>query len=92
MVFPLADVESPAAHGVQAADGEGRSRLLNPGAAWPNKRWPPERFGEVAAFLRDVRGLRSVVLWGPGDEELAAAVVRASNGAASARRRPALPI
>ena len=33
--------------------------LINPGAAWPNKRWPPERFGEVAAFLRDVRGLRS---------------------------------
>ena len=32
--------------------GRRRSRLINPGAAWPNKRWPPERFGELAAFLR----------------------------------------
>ena len=23
--------------------------LINPGAAWPNKQWPPERFGGVAA-------------------------------------------
>ena len=28
------------------------SRLINPGAAWPNKRWPPDRFGELASFLR----------------------------------------
>jgi len=37
---------------------------VNPGAAWPNKRWPAERFGEVAAFIRDVRGLPVFVLWG----------------------------
>src|SRR5262249_4550950 len=24
--------------------------LINPGAAWPNKRWPPERFGALASF------------------------------------------
>jgi ADP-heptose:LPS heptosyltransferase len=58
--------------------------LLNPGAAWPNKRWPPERFGALAAAIRERRGLRSVVLWGPGEEALAAAVVDASRG----RRRP----
>src|SRR5262249_49121931 len=57
--------------------------LINPGAAWPNKRWPPERFGEIAAVLREVRGLASVVVWGPGEEALAAAVVQASQGAAS---------
>jgi lipopolysaccharide heptosyltransferase I len=84
VVFPLADVDSPAARDVQAADGGSPFALLNPGAAWPNKRWPPERFGEVAAFLREVRGIRSVVLWGPGDEGLAGAVVRASSGAAKA--------
>ena len=56
--------------------------LINPGAAWPNKRWPPARFGEVAAFLREVRGLPSIVLWGPGEEALAQAVVAASGGAA----------
>ncbi len=82
VVFPFVDVESPVANGVRSAEGGGPFALLNPGAAWPNKRWPADRFGEVATFLREVRGLRSVVLWGPGDEALAASVVRASNGAA----------
>ena len=39
--------------------------LLNPGAAWPNKRWPTPLFGEVASFLRDVRGFRAVRSLGP---------------------------
>ncbi len=57
--------------------------LVNPGAAWPNKRWPPDRFGEIARLLRDRHGLAAVVLWGPGEEALAHAVVDASDGAAS---------
>jgi lipopolysaccharide heptosyltransferase I len=56
--------------------------VLNPGAAWPNKRWPPDRFGAVAQWLRRAHGLRSVVTWGPGDETMAAAVVAGSAGAA----------
>jgi heptosyltransferase-1 len=56
--------------------------LLNPGAAWPNKRWPPDRFGAVAAALRDALGVRSLVLWGPGEEALARAVVDRAAGAA----------
>jgi lipopolysaccharide heptosyltransferase I len=84
VVFRLANVDSPAARAVQATEAGAPFALLNPGAAWPNKRWPAERFGAVAGFLRDVRGIRSVVVWGPGDEELARAVVRASDGAAVA--------
>jgi heptosyltransferase-1 len=80
--FPPMEVESPASRAVQSAEGQSPFALLNPGAAWPNKRWPAERFGGVAEFLRDVRGIRSVVVWGPGDQELARAVVHASNGAA----------
>jgi ADP-heptose:LPS heptosyltransferase len=60
----------------------GRYAMINPGAAWPNKRWPPERFGAVAAAMQRELGLRSVVMWGPGEEALAAAVVGASQGAA----------
>lgn len=56
--------------------------VLNPGAAWPNKRWPAERFGEVAAFLRERHGLRSIVTWGPGEQPLAEAAVARSEGAA----------
>ncbi len=82
VAFPLVDVESPAARAVDAWDSGGPYALINPGAAWPNKRWPAERFGEAAAFLREVRGIRPVVLWGPGEEALAESVVQASAGAA----------
>jgi heptosyltransferase-1 len=56
--------------------------LINPGAAWPNKQWPPERFGQVAAAVARDFGWRSLVLWGPGEQELAHGVVAASDGAA----------
>ena len=81
--FPLAAVQSAAASAVQERIGGQPFALINPGAAWPNKRWPAGRFGEVAGFLREVRGLVSVVLWGPGEEALARAVADASGGAAS---------
>ena len=80
--FPLRAVVSPATDVVNGLLAGAPFALLNPGAAWPNKRWPPERLGGVASFLRDVRGLRSVVLWGPGEAPLAQAVVDASDGAA----------
>jgi heptosyltransferase-1 len=81
LVFPLAPVDSAAARDVIDRVA-GPFALINPGAAWPNKRWPAERFAEVAAFLRDVRGLPSVVVWGPGEEALARVVVDGSSGAA----------
>jgi heptosyltransferase-1 len=65
--------------------------LVNPGAAWPNKRWPPDRFGALAAFMRNEFGLRSLVLWGPGEESLARAVVSASQGAAAAAPPTTIP-
>jgi lipopolysaccharide heptosyltransferase I len=82
VAFPLAVEALPASSEVRAAADGAPFALINPGAAWPNKRWPAGRFGEVAAFLRDVRGLRSVVLWGPGEESLAREVVDRSGGAA----------
>jgi ADP-heptose:LPS heptosyltransferase len=58
--------------------------LLNPGAAWPNKRWPPDRIAAIARALRDRHGLVSIILWGPGEQDLAQAVVAAAAGAATA--------
>jgi heptosyltransferase I len=58
--------------------------LINPSAAWPNKRWPAERFGALAAAIHERHSLTSMVLWGPGEEALADAVVAASSGAAKA--------
>jgi heptosyltransferase-1 len=65
--------------------------VLNPGAGWPNKQWPPDRFGAVAAALRASRNLRSVVTWGPGEEALAHAVVDSSLGAAELAPATSLP-
>ena len=56
--------------------------LLNPGAAWPNKRWPAERFGQLAAAIAKRHNLPSAVLWGPGDESRAEMVVACSDGTA----------
>ena len=83
--FPLARTMSAALDAIEAdvdASGAPGFALINPGAAWPNKRWPPARFAEVAMFLQEVRGLPSYVLWGPGEAPLAQEVLDASNGAA----------
>jgi len=64
--------------------------LINPGAGWPNKQWPPERFGALAAWIRERHGLRSIVAWGPREEALAAAVVSQSQGAALAAPRTSI--
>jgi heptosyltransferase I len=83
--FPVAVPESATAAPVAERVSRERLRghaLINPGAAWPNKRWPPDRFGEVASALRIRHALLPVVLWGPGEEDLARRVVEASRGAA----------
>jgi len=79
--FPLADVRSTALDELRSRVN-GRFALINAGAAWPNKRWPPRAFGELAAFIRDACGLTPVVLWGPGEESLAGEVVATSSGSA----------
>jgi heptosyltransferase-1 len=55
--------------------------ILNPGAGWGAKRWPAERYGQVAKQLAK-DGLCSLINYGPGEEELAVAVESASEGAA----------
>jgi heptosyltransferase-1 len=59
--------------------------ILNPGAGWGAKRWPAERYGEVARGLAE-RGLASILNLGPGEEGLVRAVEAASGGAAQAIR------
>jgi heptosyltransferase-1 len=55
--------------------------ILSPGAGWGAKRWPAERYGQVARELAK-DGLCSLVNYGPGEEELAVAVEAASEGTA----------
>jgi heptosyltransferase-1 len=55
--------------------------ILNPGAGWGAKRWPAERYGEVARGLSDL-DVRSILNYGPGEEELVRTAEAASGAAA----------
>jgi heptosyltransferase I len=89
--FPLP--RPAAAEGAVAAEleamGVGEFALVSPGGGWASKLWPPERFGALAAPLRE-RGLTTLVAWGPGEEPLAERVVIASQGLARKAFRTSL--
>jgi heptosyltransferase-1 len=57
--------------------------LFNPGAGWGAKQWPPERYGQVARQLTE-DGLKPLINFGPGEEDIARAVGASSGGAAEA--------
>ncbi len=83
--FPLQDKPSPVpacTRELLGIDRDAPFMLINPGAAWPNKRWPAERFATLAREVHARHGMKSAVLWGPGEETLAAQIARASSGAA----------
>lgn len=62
--------------------GIARFALVNPGAGWGAKQWPAERYGYVAKRLAEEEGLKSLINFGPGEQELVRAVENASGGAA----------
>ncbi len=62
--------------------GLDRYIVFSPGGGWRSKCWPAERFGALCSKLRESFGLRTIVNAGPGDDDLAAAVVHASGDAA----------
>jgi len=72
---------SPALDSLRSA-GVSDFALLNPSAAWPNKRWPAESFAAVARWVHATYGWTPVVLWGPGEEALADAIVAGAPGVA----------
>jgi heptosyltransferase-2 len=56
---------------------------INPGASFgPSKLWSVAGFAEVARGLHERRGLRSLVLCGPGEETLARDIARRAGRAA----------
>ncbi|MGA8440583.1 MAG: glycosyltransferase family 9 protein [Candidatus Sulfotelmatobacter sp.] len=61
--------------------GIGEFAILNPGAGWGAKRWPAERYGEVACALARL-GLGSILNYGPGEEALVRVAEAASAGTA----------
>jgi len=66
--------------------GVGDYAIINPGAGWGAKRWPAQRYGEVARALSN-DGLRTLVNIGPGEDDLFQQV----NGASGGGVRPTKP-
>jgi heptosyltransferase-2 len=65
-----------------AALQSGRVVGLNPGRPVESKSWPAERFAALARSIAGAGG-RALVLWGPGEEEVARAIVADAGGSAS---------
>jgi lipopolysaccharide heptosyltransferase I len=58
--------------------------LLNPGAGWQSKLWPPERYAAVARHLGRARSLKSLVAWaGEREKAWAEQIVAGSGGCAT---------
>ncbi len=55
------------------------------------KRWPTDRYAQVARQLRDKLGAATLVTWGPGERDLAARVAALSHGAALVAPETTLP-
>ncbi|MBN2753819.1 MAG: glycosyltransferase family 9 protein [Candidatus Goldbacteria bacterium] len=50
---------------------------INPSGTWPTKRWPEEKFGELAGLiLNGIKKSSVIVLWGPGEQHMAEKVLK----------------
>jgi lipopolysaccharide heptosyltransferase I len=78
--FPIAITPEHEREAAEAALGAERGyAILNPGGGWPTKLWSAEAYGELADQLWAHQGLHSLVTYGPGELELAEAVISASH-------------
>jgi heptosyltransferase I len=76
--FPIDPSAESWADATLAAHPAQRYAVLLPGAGWPTKRWPPERYGAVAAGLVHL-GFHSFLNAGPDEGPLAEAAALAAN-------------
>ncbi len=76
---------------VRQAGCQGGFCVVNPGAGWPSKRWPPGRYAAVARHLGEQWGLPSMVIWAGDDgRSWAEQIVADSEG--HARLAPAMSL
>ncbi len=63
-------------------EGESRYAVLVPGTRWETKCWTPDRYGRLAASIRQKHGLSSVLVGGPTDTAIGDIAANASDSAA----------
>jgi heptosyltransferase I len=68
---------------LQLLRGSGVERyvVLSPAGGWRSKCWPPDRYGALCTKIRGNLGLRCVLNYGPGEENLVASIKVASGEA-----------
>ena len=91
--LPISDADRHAVDALLDEHGLGRQPLLglNPGAAWPSKIWPAERFAAVADALRRELGCEVVLTGSPSERPLAERVAElAEDGAVNLTGRTSL--
>jgi heptosyltransferase-1 len=83
--FPKCTI-SPAQIARQVAGCDVREYfVVNPGGGWRSKCWPGDRYGLLCRELAAKYSLRSVVNYGPGEQDLAEMVARAASPLGVAR-------
>lgn len=78
-VLPVrADEAADVAEFLMAEGISGRERVVavHPGASCPSKRWPVERFAELARRIMDATGSRLVIVGGSEEKELGCTLAR----------------
>ncbi len=66
--------------------------VINPGAGWASRRWPPKRYAAVARYLGQIYQLPSVVVWAGAEEaEMARAIIDRAGGHALSAPPTTLP-
>ncbi len=77
---------------VKRLDLEQGYALIQPGAGWPSKLWPADRYAKVARWLWNERKLNSMILWsGQGEQELAKGITADSYHASCLAPSTSLP-
>jgi lipopolysaccharide heptosyltransferase I len=81
----IAALPSPPAPTTSWCPPKGEERLaafaiINPGAGWPSKLWPTERFAAVAKHLGEKWSLPTLVVWAGEDEKRMAEEIAAGSG------------
>jgi heptosyltransferase I len=74
----VAPEDEAVARSLLRSAGIDRYFVLSPGGGWRAKCWPAERFGALCQRIRNSFGLRCIVNYGPGEDDLATAVRAAS--------------
>jgi heptosyltransferase-1 len=77
---PAAEARADAFFGRSGMKPHDRLVVMLPGAGRADKRWPADRFAALAGSLTAEAGASVLVVWGPGEQDTAQAIVDSARG------------